>query len=48
MINVPKNYDAVLSRIYGDYMQLPPLEKRVPQHGYTAYKMEGQKIEYTK
>ena len=25
----PNDYHAVLSRIYGDYMQLPPVEKRV-------------------
>ena len=25
-----KNYDEYLSNIYGDYMQLPPVEKRVP------------------
>lgn len=29
---VPRDYDYVLRRIYGDYMQLPPVEKRVQQH----------------
>lgn len=29
---VPHDYDYVLRRIYGDYMQLPPVEKRVQQH----------------
>jgi lipopolysaccharide cholinephosphotransferase len=29
---VPKEYDYVLRRAYGDYMQLPPEEKRVLQH----------------
>lgn len=26
------NHDAWLSRVYGDYMQLPPEEKRIPDH----------------
>ena len=28
----PKDYDKVLSRIYGDYQSLPPLEERKPHH----------------
>ena len=35
MYNAPRNWDLYLSRIYGDYMTLPPLEKRMthyPQH----------------
>ena len=32
-----KEYDAYLRQIYGDYMQLPPLEQQVPRHGFTAY-----------
>lgn len=27
-----KNYEAWLSRVYGDYMQLPPKEMQVPDH----------------
>ena len=28
MWNVPKEYDAYLKNMYGDYMQIPPPEKR--------------------
>ena len=31
-----ENYDAYLSRIYGDYMKLPPAEKQVSHH-FVAY-----------
>lgn len=37
-ISVPVNYNRILKDIYGDYMCLPPENKRVPQHGYKAYK----------
>ena len=33
----PIGYDTYLSRLYGDYMQLPPEEKRVSQHNLHAY-----------
>lgn len=35
---VPANYDALLTQEYGDYMQLPPIEKRIYHHQYKAYK----------
>jgi len=38
MLMIPKHYDPVLSQIYGDYMKLPPAEKRTPHHYYKAYK----------
>lgn len=31
---VPKNYDEVLKRLYKDYMNLPPENKRISHHGY--------------
>ena len=30
-------YDDYLRRFYGDYMQLPPIEKQVAHHHYVAY-----------
>ena len=35
-----KNYDAYLTAIYGDYMTLPPKEKQVSHHSFTAYYKE--------
>ena len=29
---IPKEYDFYLTQLYGDYMQLPPLEARKPKH----------------
>jgi len=28
MVNIPNNYDEILTSIYGDYMKLPPKEDR--------------------
>ncbi|MFQ9516381.1 MAG: phosphorylcholine transferase LicD [Eubacterium sp.] len=32
-----KDYDTFLKPVYGDYMQLPPEEKRVSNHDFKAY-----------
>ena len=32
LFRVPEHYDVILSSIYGDYMQFPPVEKRVFKH----------------
>ena len=34
----PARYDEVLSRLFGDYMELPPVEKRVSNHGIKAFR----------
>lgn len=34
---IPVGYDALLRACYGDYMQLPPEEKRVTHHSFKAY-----------
>lgn len=31
-----KDYDTILTQIFGDYMKLPPLDQRIP-HGFLAY-----------
>lgn len=36
---IPKEYDEVLRVEYGDYMQLPPEEDRVPHHHLTELKL---------
>ncbi len=33
-IFIPENHDAYLTHLYGDYMQLPPEEKRKSHHDY--------------
>ena len=33
----PKDYDTYLTSLYGDYMQLPPVEKRVSHHAYDSF-----------
>ena len=32
MVNIPKEYDKYLTHVYGDYMTLPPVEKRKGHH----------------
>lgn len=36
--NIIMQYDAMLREEYGDYMKLPPPEKRIYHHQYIAYK----------
>lgn len=37
-VNIPAEYDKILTAIYGNYMELPPEEKRVGQHFYEIYR----------
>ena len=34
---IPREYDTILRKIYGDYMQLPPESQRVSRHEYEQY-----------
>lgn len=36
----PGGYDSYLRALYGDYMQLPPVEQRVLHHSFTVYRKE--------
>lgn len=38
-VNLPGDYDRYLRQIYGDYMQLPPEEKRVSQHRHAMVEL---------
>lgn len=35
--NVPNDYHTYLTNLYGDYLQLPPEDKRVTHHHYEVY-----------
>lgn len=35
--NIPIGYDEILRLEYGDYMQLPPEEKRIPEHNCSVW-----------
>lgn len=37
LFKVPKKYDKYLRQIYGDYMKLPPEDKRVSTHTFKAW-----------
>ena len=41
MYKAPVGYDEWLKSFYGDYMQLPPEEKRVTHHSFVAYQNEN-------
>lgn len=39
-----REYDSFLKGVYGNYMELPPEDKRVPRHSYIAYWRKSKKI----
>ena len=41
VLMAPKNWAQVLKQIYGDYMQLPPADKRVPTHSAIEIQVTG-------
>lgn len=47
-VNAPAEYDKWLTQVYGDYMQLPPEEKRVGHHYTEVIDLEKSYKEYVK
>lgn len=41
---VPLDYDLYLRHFYGDYLELPPLEKRISNHNISKLYIDGEKI----
>ena len=44
---IPENYDEYLTRLYGDYMTPPPIEKQIGHHYYEIADMKKSYKEYT-
>ncbi len=44
-IYIPENFDAYLSHLYGNYMQLPPLEKQKSHHNYLYLNLDKSYLE---
>lgn len=40
LFTAPREYNTILRFFYGDYMQLPPEEKRHLEHGFTVFEKE--------
>lgn len=47
-VMLPEDYDSYLTNVYGDYMTLPPVEKRVGHHYCTVVDFEKSYTEYVK
>lgn len=46
MLPIPVGYDGYLKMAFGDYMQLPPVEKQVCHHEYEFMDMENSYVSY--
>ena len=46
-VRCPVEYKKWLSRVYGDYMQLPPVEKRVSHHYVEVVDLDKSYLEYS-
>lgn len=40
-VNIPGNYHDYLTQMYGDYMQFPPIEKRISHHNHAYVDLNG-------
>lgn len=41
LIKIPNNYDFYLKKAFGNYMELPPEDKRVPKHDVVFYDLNN-------
>ena len=41
ILEIPKHYDEILKLVYGNYMELPPKEDRIPSHGSREIEIYG-------
>lgn len=41
--SIPQGYDEYLTCLYGDYMKIPPADKQVTRHDFTAYLRKEEK-----
>ena len=41
VLMAPRGWHQVLTEVYGDYMQLPPPDQRVPSHSDTGLRVTG-------
>lgn len=48
VLMAPAEYDKWLIQVYGDYMQLPPVEKRVGHHYVDVVDLKKPYTEYSK
>lgn len=35
---IPEKSDIILKKMYGNYMELPPISEQEPHHGYKVYR----------
>jgi lipopolysaccharide cholinephosphotransferase len=46
LFNAPNDWDYILNRIYGDYMKLPPVEKRITHNPVRIKFQDGEEITF--
>ena len=47
-VKAPKEYEKWLTQVYGDYLKLPPVEKRITHHFTELIDLEKPYTEYVK
>ncbi|MFM7189070.1 MAG: phosphorylcholine transferase LicD [Armatimonadota bacterium] len=45
LFHAPTEYDVTLTRLYGNYMELPPVSQRVNPHPIAGFKLPGQQAD---